>query len=317
MPTVTRLPAGPAAPPNPANLDDLDLLMEGWELALTAQNKSVKTVQTYLEGVSRFSAFLREAGMPREVANIRREHVETWMVELLREFRPATVSNRYRSLQQFFKFSIEEGELAESPMRNMRAPTVPIEPAAVLHDDDLRALLAACRGDDFDSVRDLALLRVFVTTGARLAEVATLTLGDVVIARDARYVSVLGKGRKRRRLPLDNRTARALNRYMRTRLRHAAATSEALWVGHRGPMTISGVQQVVRRRAQHAGLGKLNPHRLRHSFAHSFLKAGGEESDLMQLAGWSSRAMVVRYGSSMREERAHAAHQRLGIGDRL
>lgn len=56
---------------------------------------------------------------------------------------------------------------------------------------------------------------------------------------------------------------------------------------------------------------------LRHTFAHSWLAEGGDESDLMRITGWTSRAMVNRYGVSAADERARNAHRRMGLRDRL
>src|SRR5438445_3873676 len=135
---------------------------------LRAKNRAAKTVQTYVEAVERFDDFLAAQGMPRNVATITREHVESFVEHLLDTAKPTTASNRYKSLQAFFKYLVEDGEIKTSPMARMTPPKLPDGETAVLREDDLRRLIAACGGADFEARRDAAIIRVMVDTGCRI-----------------------------------------------------------------------------------------------------------------------------------------------------
>jgi site-specific recombinase XerC len=123
--------------------------------------------------------------------------------------------------------------------------------------EHLARLLRACEGRDFASRRDTAIILLLVDTGIRRAECAGMTLDDVDL--DQRIVWVLGKGRRPRALPIGRKTAQALDRYLRTREGHRLAHLPHAWVGRNGPMTPSGVYQVVHDRPGPLGCRRCIP----------------------------------------------------------
>lgn len=278
---------------------------------LQASNLAPRTIQLYVQHAEDMASFLEERGMPLAVASLTREHVEEHIADLLGRGTAANAAIHYRSLQQFFRWCVDEGEVSASPMAKMRLPKVPEPMTPVVSERELKALLGTCsRARDFDSRRDYAIMCLLLDTGMRRGELVGIALADLDL--DGRLVKVLGKGRRERRVPISGETVKALDRYLRARKEHPKADgSDALWLGRYGPMGGTGIYQMLKRRSSEAGIERVHPHQWRHTFASLWLHKGGQETDLMRIAGWKSRSMLERYGAAAADMRARDAHARL------
>lgn len=171
-----------------------------WTLHLRSKGRADRTILTYLNALSKLDAFLEERGMPRELRAIGREHLEAWIVDMQdRGLQPGTVSIRFRAMRPFFRWLVEEDEIERKLMDKMKSPSVPINPPAVVPEANVARLLAACKGPDFISRRDLAMLSLMLDTGLRRGDLAGLHVGDLNLGQMVAFVEATTSKRRRGR----------------------------------------------------------------------------------------------------------------------
>jgi site-specific recombinase XerD len=151
----------------------------------------------------------------------------------------ANSRKHHRNLQQFFRWLVSEGELDVNPMMGIRPPKVPEQLVAVFTNAELTRMLSACKGNSFLQRRNAALVRVLMDTGIRAAELCGMQLGDVDL--DIGLITVMGKGRRVRSVPISAKTSEAISRYLRQRNRHPYAALSSLWLSNKGALTTSGL----------------------------------------------------------------------------
>lgn len=302
----------PAAP-------DLPALLESWVLSLRADRKSPQTIQSYRAGVARFLAWCHDHGSDP----LARDSLRQWIADLLASgAQPTTARARQLSVRRFATWLAEEGEIPADPFLGLKPPKLDAKVIEPLTDADLKALLKACTppkgatpAEALRHRRDEAILRLMLETGLRAGEVIALEVDDVNLTEGAAVVR-RGKGGKGRRVPFSPHAALAIDRYKRLRGGHRLASSPALWLGDRGKdFTYDALHKSLGERAKAAGVAGFHPHKMRHTAAHRWLAAGGSESGLMAVAGWTRPDMLMRYTRAQASERAAAEARNLNLGE--
>lgn len=298
---------------------DIAALAASWQLALRADRKSPQTLKTYGDGVRLYLDWCEvEQSDPLDRGSLR-----GWVADLLDNgAAAATARARHLAVRRFSAWLAEEREIETDPFLGIKAPKLDSKVIEPLTDDQLRALLKACtppRGADRAQMlrhrRDEAILRLMIESGVRAGEAVALEVADVDLHAGTAIIR-RGKGGKGRTVPIGPEAGLAIDRYLRLRTHHRLADRPGLWLGDRGKaFSYDALHKTLGERAKAAGIAGFHPHLLRHTAAHRWLAAGGSESGLMAVAGWTRPDMLMRYTKAHASARAADEAKRLNLGD--
>ena len=215
--------------------------------------------------------------------------------------------NIHTGLSALWTWALRRGYIERHIIHEIRRPR-PDKPAIVpLTQADLKAILAQSdrsigyaragqRVTDYQrptAIRDRAIILVLIDTGIRATELCDLRLRDID-PRNAR-ITVTGKGRKQRILPLGPTCLKALTRYISAE-RSEATVNEPAFVGLGGiPLTRDALLKLVKRLGDRAGVEGVHPHRFRHTFAITFLRNDGSPLELQAILGHEKLDTVTIY----------------------
>lgn len=190
------------------------------------------------------------------------------------------------ALRGFLKHAVEEGWLAKDPSALVDAPRLRPRLPRLLSRDELLRLLAAPRPDNPRGLRDIAMLYLLYGSGLRVSELVGLRMAELDLR--AGFVSPLGKGSKRRLVPLGEPVTEAVDAYL-TQVRPRWADEKQPHVfltSRRCPMTRQGFWKNLRAYARGVGIERtVTPHMLRHSFATHLLQGGADLRALQAMLG--------------------------------
>lgn len=289
-------------------------LLPSYRTHLRSKQRSDRTIELSHTYVTRLADWLESEQRSGKVGDITNRVLEQYFADLGETLSPTTIGIHYRTVRAFFGWLEREEEIEANPFAKMTQPKAQDKPIPVFSNEELSALLDTTKGRDFVNRRDRAILYTLIDTGVRLGELLSMSVHG--IEYDHAIAEVDGKTGVRF-VKFGVSAWEAVDRYLRSRQSHPFVDQPDLWLGAKGALSGSGIAQMLKRRGREAGVADVHPHRFRHTFAHQWLADGGQENDLVQLAGWTSGQMVARYGRSAAGARAMDAKSANSPGDRL
>ncbi|MFC2044724.1 tyrosine-type recombinase/integrase [Chloroflexota bacterium] len=307
----------------------LKSLVKGYILNCKTEGKSPKTISGYEMILRNFVWYCKQNDFP-EIQRLTSAHIRHFLWYLsseshrwdstspsaMRQVSSTTVNDYFRALRTFFNWLEREELTIENPFKNLKPPKVDSKVIQALSPTDIDRLFRACSGKSVLDVRNKAILSVFLDTGLRISELNNLTLDDVDLDNGSLLIRK-GKGGKQRVVRIGNKAQKSLWRYITI---YRKSESNSLFINRNGDsLNLLGLKILIKRLGDKAKV-KVHPHKLRHTFAVSFLRAGGDVFSLQYMLGHSTLSMTQRYLQSLNANDAANTHRRhspldnLGIG---
>lgn len=253
-----------------------------------------RTVELYALDLKKLAANAAKAEV--DLLRVQNAHIRRWVAQMHGAGRSgrgiALILSGWRG---FYTWLGRQGLVASNPVQDVRAPRAPKPLPKALGVDDAVQLAEHASADDdpWLEARDAALVELLYGSGLRVGELVGLDAQASGTARgwidlDGAEAHVLGKGSKRRTVPLGSKAVQALRHWLLLRGPVASVAGQpALFIGRNGTrLTPQSVWQRLRRRSLQAGVATpVHPHMLRHSFASHVLQSSGDLRAVQELLG--------------------------------
>lgn len=303
------------------NLRDLALK---WRQHLEAEGKAERTVSTYMARLGQFLDWYEGHSLSLQdllnyVSYLRtRKRFPGNLNRTVPDggLSPESVRISVVALKSFCRWLHEEGHLPENVAARLKRPQVPKTLPRYASEEDLafwlRPLLSSQRKAD---IKLYAISLLLLDSGLRIAELCGIRMEDVNLAEG--WIRVLGKGRRERLVPVEQRAAEALRRYLAlVREPHPLVTTDHLFISQSGTaLTTNAVQKVFRSHGRRVGV-HLTPHMLRHTMATHALRNGYNLFELQKALGHQDLAMTQRYAAVSFED-LQRRHRQASPANRL
>ena len=227
-----------------------------------------------------------------------RQHLAKWQVE--RGVSAVTINNMRRVYKSLFGWLYKEEYISKDPTARLEGVKTPKRKVKPFTDTELELMFSECV-----DVRERALLEFLYSTGARAEECRNVNLKDVDFYK-GEVIIRSGKGSKERVTYLTEVATLWLKKYLETR----SDNDEALWIGKRGRLSVRGIEVIIKRIAEKAGVKDAHPHRFRHTLASKMIERGAPVTVVKEILGHESIDTTMIY-VTLQDEEVKSTHSKL------
>lgn len=289
---------------NMENKVDLRTALEQYRnIYFASRNFGNSTRREYSTDILQLIDFLASKGIT-EPHSVTLNHLNEYLAHLdTLNLAGATRRRKTSTLKSFFAYMEEAEYIQKDISKRLIPPKKETAPPRVLSEMEYQRLLRAVANEP----RDAAIIELLLQTGIRLSELAGLTIDDIELPtkitpdpEDTGLITVRGKGRKTRTIPLNYKACRAVKSWLRVRPDYG--TPDLFFSKFRTAITPIGFQWIVKRYLEEADIHNAHVHTLRHTFGTHMAKNGAQLKTIQDMMGHNDLKTTSIYVSLAKEQ---------------
>lgn len=259
---------------------------------LNERHYSDLTIKAYQRDLYEFEDFLISSG-GTTFNDIAYQDVRLYLAFLTeRQLSRTTIARKLSTLRSFFKYAIQQKWTDNNPMELIQYSSKKQRLPDFFYESEINSIIDAAKQDGHPSaLRNVAVLELLYATGMRVSECCQLKISQ--IDYDIQMIRVIGKGNKERIVPVGDQAIAAIKDYQKNLRGQLIANipsspySDFLFLSDKGkPLTTAQVRSILNRIVEQQGSNlKINPHKLRHTFATHLLNNGADMRSVQELLG--------------------------------
>ena len=280
----------------------IDTAAKEYLVEIEVRKFTKKTIRSYRNNLNIFLRYFQEEAQLTNIEDLSLAVVRKFTLYLVEKERKGSyINSLLKVVKAFTQYCYDEGYGGFNTKKNFKWCKQEKAVIMAFTPSDVRSIMKSCKGSDFLSVRDTAILTMLFETGIRCWELCCIQPQDI----HSDYIIINGKNHKQRLAPITPILQKAMLKYEIAKENYFTLrnTDDYFFLSFHGrQLTHSAIEHIIKKYGEGITDIRVSPHTCRHFFAQQQIKMGTDLYTISRLLGHENIQITQTYLNSLRDD---------------